>query len=115
MVSLPFFCTLPNVSLLIKRFFVTATIISEASLNSFYSRLGFKVINDLATLPNFEEACKQFHYESGKSKAFQKQTIGLQWHLTIPRRVTILHENRIDFNENRDVFEDLNYVPLSDY
>ena len=45
----------------------------------------------------------------------QKQTIGLQCNLTIPRRVTILHENRIDLNESRDVFKDLNEVLPSDY
>ena len=42
----------------------------------------------------------------------QKQTIGLQCYLTNPQRVTILHDNRIEFNENRDVFKDLNEVPL---
>ena len=44
----------------------------------------------------------------------QKQTIGLQWYLTIPRRVAILHDIRIDFNENRYVFKDLNEVTPSD-
>ena len=53
-------------------------------------------------------------YESVKSKALQKQTIGLQCYITIPRRVTIIHDNRIDFNENKDVFKDLNEVPPSD-
>ena len=48
--------------------------------------------------PNFEEAHKRFNHESGKSKALQKKTIGLQCHQTIPRRVTILHQNRINFN-----------------
>ena len=52
---------------------VTATLIAEALLKSFYSRLGFKVIKDLATSPNSEEACNKFKYESGKSKALQKQ------------------------------------------
>ena len=47
----------------------TTTLIAEASLKSFYSRLGFKVIKYFETSPNFEEACKQFNYESGKSKA----------------------------------------------
>ena len=51
---------------------ITAELISEASLKSFYSRLGFKVIKDFATSPNFEVDQKQFHYESGKSKALQK-------------------------------------------
>ena len=39
----------------------------------------------------------------------------MQCHQTIPRLVTILHDNRIDFNENRNVFKDLNEVPLLDY
>ena len=44
----------------------------------------------------------------------QKQTIGLQFYLTIPRCVEIIHENRIDFNENKDVFKDPNEFPSSD-
>ena len=52
--------------------FVTATLISEALLKSFYSRLGFKVIKDFTTSSHFEEARKQFHYESVKSKELQK-------------------------------------------
>ena len=36
---------------------------------------------------------------------------GLQYYLTIPRRGTILHDNKIDSNENKDVFKDLNKVP----
>ena len=79
-----------------------------------YSRLGFKVIKNFAASSNFKEARKQFHYESVKSKELHKQTIGLQFYQTIPQRVTILHENRIDFNENRDAFKDLNEVPQSD-
>ena len=84
-------------------------------MKSFYSKLGFKVIKYFATSPNFEEACKRFQYESVKSRALQKQTIGLQFYLTIPRRVTIIHDNRIYFNENRDVFKDLNDILPSDY
>ena len=45
---------------------VKTTLISNASLKSFYSRLGFKVIKAFANSPNFEEACKRFHYEPGK-------------------------------------------------
>ena len=32
----------------------------------------------------------------------------------MPQCVTIIHDNRIDFNENKDVFKNLNEVPLSD-
>ena len=38
--------------------FVTATLIAEALLKSFYSWSGFKVIKYFATSPNFEEAQK---------------------------------------------------------
>ena len=114
MVLLPFFLTLLHVSLSIIKKQFTAKLISEAQLKSLYSRLGFKGIKDFAISPNFEEDHKWFRYESGKSKEFQKQTIGLQCYLTIPRSVTILHDNRIDFNENRDLFKDLNEVPPSD-
>ena len=83
-------------------------------MKSLYLRLGFKVIKGFATSPNSEEACKKFHYESEKSKALKKQTMGLQCYLTIPKHVTILHDNRIDLNENRVVFKDLNEVSPSD-
>ena len=43
-----------------------------------------------------------------------KKTIGLQCHQTIPRHVTIIHDNRIDLNEKINVFKDLNEVPPSD-
>ena len=92
---------------------VKAILIAEASLKSFYSGLGFKVIKDFTKSPNSEEARKRFNYESGKSKALQKK-IGLQCHQTIPRRVTIIHCNIIDFNENINVFKYLNEVPPSD-
>ena len=59
----------------------------------FYSRIGFKVIKDFANSPNYEEACKQFHYESGKSKSDPKKTIGLQCLQSIPRSVTFIHDN----------------------
>ena len=41
---------------------VKITLIADASLKLFYSRLGFKVIKDFANSPNFEEARKKFHY-----------------------------------------------------
>ena len=44
----------------------------------------------------------------------QKQTIGLQFYRTIPQRVTILHDNCIDFNVKKYVFKDLNEIPPSD-
>ena len=50
-------------------------LISDALLKSFYSRLGFKVIKYFVTSTNFEEACSQFHYDTGKSKADQKRLL----------------------------------------
>ena len=76
----------------------TETLISAASFKSLYSRLVFKFIKGFAKSPRFEKACKRFYYESGKSKEWQKQTCGLQCHLTIPRIVTILNNNQIDLN-----------------
>ena len=38
--------------------FVISTLIAKARLNSLYSRLVFKVINDFTTSPKFEEARK---------------------------------------------------------
>ena len=87
---------------------ITATLIAEVLFKSLYSRLGFKFIKYFATSPHFERGRKQFHCESGKSKVFQKQTIVLQFYLTIPQCVTIVYDNRIDFNENKDVFKYLN-------
>ena len=54
---------------------VSATLIAEAALKPFQPRIGFKNIKKIATSPNFEEACKQFSYESGKYKALQKKTL----------------------------------------
>ena len=88
--------------------FVKATSIAKSPLKSTYSRSDFKVIKDSATFPNFKKAHKQFHYDSIKPKAFQKQTIGLQCYLIIPIRVTILHYNLIDLNKNTYVFKYLN-------
>ena len=50
---------------------VTATLIANSLLKSFYSMLVFKVIKDFATSPHFEVARKRSNYESGKSKTLQ--------------------------------------------
>ena len=42
-----------------------------------------------------------------------RKTIGLQCHQIVPQRVTILHDNRIDLNDN--MLNDLNNVPPSYY
>ena len=44
----------------------------------------------------------------------KKQKNGLQCYLTIPRPVTIIHDDLIEFNENIDVFKYLNEVTPSD-
>ena len=72
------------------------------------------VIKDFATSTNFEEACSQFCYETRKSKAEQKKTIGLQCLYTIPRRVTFLHDDRINLNIHKNVFRDLDVNPTSE-
>ena len=43
---------------------VKTILIANASLKSFYSRLGFKVIKDFVTSTNLEEARSRFHYET---------------------------------------------------
>ena len=83
-------------------------------MNSFNSRLGFKVNTYFAKYPSLEEACKQYKYESKKSKAIQKGSNGLQYHLTIPRLGIILYDHRIYINENINVFKDFNEIPPSD-
>ena len=45
-----------------------------------------------------------------------RKKIGLKCYLTISRHVTIICDNRIDFNENRYVFKDLNNIaPSNDW
>ena len=82
-------------------------------MKTFYSRLGFSVIKDFATSTNFEAARSQFHYEKGKSKEYEIKTIGLHWLYTIPRRVTFLHDDLINFNAQKNVFRDLDGISTS--
>ena len=79
--------------------------IANASLKSFYSRLGFTVIKYVVTSTIFEADRSRFHYEKVKYKAEQKQNIGLQCLYTIPQRVRFIHDDRINFNihKNSDV------------
>ena len=93
---------------------VKTILIADALLKSFYSMLGFKVIKEAVNSPNFEEARKQFHYESGKSKEYQKKAIGLQCLQNIPRRVTFIHDNQINLNKHKNVFSHLHDVPTSE-
>ena len=93
---------------------VKTILIADASLKSFYSRLGFKVIKDYETSTIFEKACRQFNYETGKFKADQKKTISLQCLHTIPRCVTFIHDNRIKFNIHKNVFINLDFDSTSE-
>ena len=93
---------------------VKTILISNVSLKTFYSRLGFSVIKDFATSTTFEAARRQFHYYTGKSKKYEIQTIGLKCLYTIPRRVTFIHDDRINFNTQRNVFRDLDGISTSE-
>ena len=66
------------------------------------------------TSTTFEAARSRFYYEKGKSKAEQKQTIGLQFLYTIPRRVTFLHDDLINFNIHKNLFIDLDVNSISE-
>ena len=88
-------------------------LIANVLLKTFYSSLGFFVIKDFATSTKFEAARRRFHYNTGKSKEYELKTIGLQCLRTIPRRVKLLHDNRINFNTQKSVFRDLDGISTS--
>ena len=69
--------------------------------------MGFTVIKDFVTSTTFEAAHRRLRYETGKSKADQKKTIGLQCLHTIPWRVTFLHDDQMNLNIHKNVFRDL--------
>ena len=92
---------------------VKTILIANVSLKKFYSRLGFLVIKDFATYTTFEAARSRSHYDTGKSKEYEIKTIGLQCLYTIPRRVKFLHEYRINFNTQKNVFRDLDGISTS--
>ena len=62
----------------------------------------------------FEEACRRFHYDTGKSKADETKNIGLQCLYTIPRRVTFIHDDRVNINTQKNVFRDLDGISTSE-
>ena len=66
------------------------------------------------TSTTFEADRRQFHYETGRSKADQKKTIVLQCLHTIPRRVTFLHDDRMNFNVHKNVFRYLYGISRSE-
>ena len=93
---------------------VKTILIDNASLKTFYSRLGFTVIKDFVTSTTFEAARSWYNYETGKSKADQKKTIGLQCLHTIPRRVTFLHDHQMNLNIHKNEFRDLDGISTSE-
>ena len=92
---------------------VKTILIANVSLKTFYSRLGFSVIKDVATSTTSEAAMRQFHYETGKSKEDEIKPIGLHCLYTIPRRVKFLHDDRIKFNTQKNVFRYLDGISTS--
>ena len=93
---------------------VKTILIAGGSLKWFYSRLGFTVIKDFVTSTTFEAARSRIHYEKGKSKAEQKQTIGLKCLYIIPQRVRFLHDDRINFNIHKNVLIYLDGISTSE-
>ena len=83
-------------------------------MKTLHSKLGFTVIKYFATSTTFEAARSQFNYETGKSKADQTKTIVLQCLYTIPRRVTFLHDDRMNINTQKNVFGDLYGISTSE-
>ena len=79
-------------------------LIANTSLKSFYSRLGFTVIKDFATSTTFEAAHRSFHYDTGKYEEDEIKTIGLLCLYTIPRRVTFIHDDRMNLNIHKNLF-----------
>ena len=92
---------------------VKTILIANVSLKTFYSSLGFFVIKYFATSTKFEAARRRFHYDTGKSKEDELNTIGLQCLRTIPRRVKFLHDDQINFNTQKNVFRDLYGISTS--
>ena len=93
---------------------VKTILIANASLKKFHSRLGFTVIKDFVPFTTFEASRSQFQYETGKSKADQKTNIALRCLHTIPRRVTFIHDDQINFNIHKNVFRDLYGISTSE-
>ena len=92
---------------------VKKILIANVSLKTFYSRLGFFVIKDFATSTKFEAARRRFYYDTGKSKEDEIKIIGLQCLYNIPQRVKFLHDDRINFNNQKNVFRDLDGISTS--
>ena len=93
---------------------VKTILIANVSLKKFYSRLGLSVIKYLETSTTFEAARRRFNYDTGKSKEDETKTIGLQCLYTIPRRVTFIHDDRMNINTQKNVFRYLDGISTSE-
>ena len=83
---------------------VTAILIAENTLHSFYTQLGFKKIKDFKSLPKFKDARQRFHYANHTD---EDKIVAYKCSQTIPRRVTKLYDAR--YIGKRDVlFKTLN-------
>ena len=66
------------------------------------------------TSTTFEAARRRSHYDTGQYKEDEINTLGLQCLFTIPRRVNFLHDDRINFNTQKNVFRDLDGISTSE-
>ena len=107
MVLLTFFCTLPNVSLSIKLFLLQKHLLTRHSwihsIQGWVSRL-LKILRHLLIS---KLLASDFIMSQENLKHFRKK-IGLQCYLSIPLRAKFIYENRMELNENKSVFKDLN-------
>ena len=88
---------------------VTAILIAENTLHSFYTQLGFKKIKDFKSLPKFKDARQCFHYANHTD---EDKIVAYKCLQTIPRRVTKLYDAR--YIGKRDVlFKTLNVCLIS--
>ena len=92
---------------------VKTIIIANVSLKTFYSRLGFKVfLKILWLLIILNRLAANLIMRKENLKHIRKN-IGLQCLHTIQQRVTFIHDDRINFNINKNVFIDLDVDPTS--
>ena len=111
MVLLHFFCTFPNVSLSIKQILLQQHLFPRYCRSRFIQGWVSNLLNIFQHLLILKRLTSNLIMSQESIKHFRKKT-GLQCYQTIPQRVTIVNDNQIDFNENRNVFKDLNEVTL---
>ena len=113
MVLTPFFCTLTNVSLSIKQNLLQQHLLMRHCWSNYIQGSVSRLLKISRHLLISKRLTRDFITSQENPKHCRKQ-IGLQFYLTIPQRVTIIHDYQIEFNENKDVFKYLNEVPPSD-